>query len=99
LSTLQDDARLECITDGSRVKLTGEQSRGAGLLSSAQERPDEKEMVSGLVWLRVCEGLKALLFGPTGPGEVLARLDAWGTALEGMMAWSWLRILGRRRGP
>jgi hypothetical protein len=56
LSRLQDDARLECITDDSRVKLTGEQSRGAGLLSSVNERADEKEIVSGLVWLRVCVG-------------------------------------------
>jgi hypothetical protein len=56
LSRLHDDARLECIMDDSRVKSTGEQSSGAELLSSVKERAAEYEMVSGLVWLRVCEG-------------------------------------------
>jgi hypothetical protein len=42
--------------DDSRVKSTGEQSSGAELLSSVKERAAEYEMVSGLVWLRVCEG-------------------------------------------
>jgi hypothetical protein len=41
LSRLHDDALLECITDDSLVKLTGEQSRGAGLLSSVKERAAE----------------------------------------------------------
>lgn len=40
------------------MKLTGEHRRGAGLLSSVNdERAEVKvDMVSGLVWLRVCEG-------------------------------------------
>lgn len=56
------------------------------MLSSVKEREPEKEMVSGLVWLRVCEGRKGVLLGPAGAGEVLARLDAGGATLEGMMA-------------
>ena len=39
------------------------------------------------------------MVGPTGPGEVLARLAGRGATAEGIMAWSWLRILGRRSGP
>ena len=42
--------------DDSRVKSTGEQSSEAELLSSVKERAAEYEMVSGLVWLRVCDG-------------------------------------------
>lgn len=34
-----------------------------------------------------------------GAGEVRARLAARGAAVEGRIAWSWLRILGRRSGP
>lgn len=34
-----------------------------------------------------------------GPGIVLARLGAGAATADGSMAWSWLRILGRRRGP
>ena len=55
-TTSHDDARLECISEASGAKLTGEQRSGAGLLSSVKERAAEYVMAVGLVWLRVCEG-------------------------------------------
>jgi hypothetical protein len=52
LLRLHVDALLECITDDSRAKSTGEHSSGAGLLSSPKETAEENEIVSGLVMLR-----------------------------------------------
>ena len=46
----------------------------------------------------MCEGRKAARLVAAGAGEVLARFGA-GAAVWGPMAWSWLRILGKRRGP
>ncbi len=40
-----------------------------------------------------------LWLGRAGAGAVLARLVGRGATAEGIMAWSWLRILGRRSGP
>ena len=39
------------------------------------------------------------MLGTAGAGEVLRRFGAGAAMLAGVMAWSWLRILGRRRGP
>ena len=39
------------------------------------------------------------MLGLAGAGAVLARLVGRGATAEGIMAWSWLRILGRRSGP
>lgn len=48
-STLQEDALREWFAAESWAKLTGEQRRGAGLLSSVKETELLKEMASGLV--------------------------------------------------
>ncbi len=39
------------------------------------------------------------MLGPAGAGEVLARFAGRGATAEGIMAWSWVRILGSSRGP
>jgi hypothetical protein len=56
-------------------------------------------MVSGLVKLRWCDGRNCLLGAGVGAGEVLALLAGLGGSAVGIIAWSWERILGRRRGP
>lgn len=51
-STLQLEARRECVAEASAVgaKLTGEHRRlGLSVPSSAKDNADEKEMTSGLV--------------------------------------------------
>ncbi len=104
LSRLHDEARREWAraTAASGTKLAGEGSRVGVLDSESAERAREKASVSGLVKLRAWAGRKTVRLGREGGGEVLARLAGEGAAAwatQGPMAWSWLRILGRRSGP